>query len=256
MTLNQIVETSSKKFANQTALTMQMGFRTVNLTYADVYELAQKVAVLLAQNNINPGDKVLICANNSPYWVCVFWGCLLRGAIIVPLNIQSTSKILQVIAQETKTTILFKFNSCRLDIPTNIKTFNTEFLPEYLTDINLKDYQPITAAPDDLVQIMYTSGTTGNPKGVMHTHHNIYSNLTAVAQAIELHPGKDRLLSILPLSHIYEQTMGLLLPYSYGIQVVYVHSATAIRDLLKKYKITRMLAVPEFLQLFMSRIEL
>lgn len=256
MTLNQIVETSSKKFANQTALTMQMGFRTVNLTYADVYELAQKVAVLLAQNNINPGDKVLICAPNSPYWVCVFWGCLLRGAIIVPLNIQSTSKILQVIAQETKTTILFKFNSCRLDIPTNIKMFNTEFLPEYLTDINLKDYQPITAAPDDLVQIMYTSGTTGNPKGVMHTHHNIYSNLTAVAQAIELHPGKDRLLSILPLSHIYEQTMGLLLPYSYGIQVVYVHSATAIRDLLKKYKITRMLAVPEFLQLFMSRIEL
>jgi long-chain acyl-CoA synthetase len=256
MTLNQIVETSSKKFANQPALTMQMGFRTVNLTYADVYELAQKVAILLAQNNINKGDKVLICAPNSPYWVCVFWGCLLRGAVIVPLNIQSTSKILQAIAQETKTTILFKFNSFRLDIPANIKTFNTEFLPEYLADINLKDYQPATVSPDDLVQIMYTSGTTGNPKGVMHTHNNIYSNLMAVAQAIELHPGKDRLLSILPLSHIYEQTMGLLLPYSYGIQVIYVHSAIAIRDLLKKYKITRMLAVPEFLQLFMSRIEL
>ncbi len=256
MILNQIVETSSKKFANQTALTMQMGFRTVNLTYVEVYELAQKVAVLLAQNNVNKGDKVLICAPNSPYWVCVFWGCLLRGAIVVPLNIQSTSKILQVIAQETKATILFKYNNFRLDIPANTKTFNTEFLPEYLADINLKDYQPTIISPDDLVQIMYTSGTTGSPKGVMHTHNNIYSNLLAVAQAISLEPGKDRLLSILPLSHIYEQTMGLLLPYSYGIQVIYVHSAVAIRDLLKKYKITRMLAVPEFLQLFMSRIEL
>ncbi len=256
MTLNQIVETSSKKFANQSALTMQMGFRTVNLTYAEVYELAQKVAILLAQNNVDQGDKVLICAPNSPYWVCVFWGCLLRGAIIVPLNVQSTSKILQVIAQETKATILFKFNNFRLDIPADTKTFNTEFLPEYLANIDLKDYQSVTVTPDDLVQIMYTSGTTGSPKGVMHTHNNIYSNLMAVAQAIELHPGQDRLLSILPLSHIYEQTMGLLLPYSYGIQVIYVHSAIAIRDLLKKYKITRMLAVPEFLQLFMSRIEL
>lgn len=256
MTLNQIVETSNKKFANQSALTMQMGFRTVNLTYAEVYELAQKVAILLAQNNVNQGDKVLICAPNSPYWVCVFWGCLLRGAVIVPLNVQSTSKILQVIAQETKATILFKFNNFRLDIPADTKTFNTEFLPEYLANIDLKDYQSVTVTPDDLVQIMYTSGTTGSPKGVMHTHNNIYSNLMAVAQAIELHPGQDRLLSILPLSHIYEQTMGLLLPYSYGIQVIYVHSATAIRDLLKKYKITRMLAVPEFLQLFMSRIEL
>ena len=256
MTLNQIVEIGSQKFANQTALTMQMGFRTVNLTYAEVYEIAQKVAVLLAQNNINQGDKVLICAPNSPYWVCIFWGCLLRGAVIVPLNVQSTSQILQAIAQETKATILFKFSSFRLDIPSNTKTFNTEFLLEYLTDISLKDYQPVISAPNDLVQIMYTSGTTGSPKGVMHTHNNIYSNLMAVAQAIELQPGKDRLLSMLPLSHIYEQTMGLLLPYSYGIQVIYVHSTIAIRDLLKKYQITRLLAVPEFLQLFMSRIEL
>lgn len=256
MTLNQILIQSSEKFANQPALTMPIGFRTVTLTYAEVYTLARQTAVLLAQQNVQPGDKVLICAPNSPYWVVTFWGCLLRGAVLVPLNIQSTNQMLQIIAQETNAAIMFRWSHLRLEIPAGIKTYDLELLPEILAPISLADYQPVTCQSDDLIQIMYTSGTTGKPKGVMHTHGNIAANLKSISQAIPLAPGHDRMLSILPLSHIYEQTVGLLLPYSYGIQIVYAPSPSAIRPLLKQYQITRMLAVPEFLQLFMRRIEL
>ena len=255
-TLNQILLTSSEKYAAQIALTMQIGFRTVNLTYAEVYELARKTAVLLAQQGIQPGDKILICAPNSPYWGVAFWGCLLRGAVLVPLNTQSTSQMLQAIVQATQASLLFKWSHCRLTLPAGVKTFDLELLPELLAPLALADYQPVDCHADDLIQIMYTSGTTGQPKGVMHTHRNLLASIQSLSQAIPLRPGHDRLLSILPLSHIYEQTVGLLLPYSYGIQVVYAHTPSAIRPLLKQYRITRMLAVPEFLQLFMRRIEL
>ena len=257
MILNNILKNSSQKFNSKTALTMQMGFRIKNLSYLEVYNLAKQVSVFLGNNNINYQDKVLLCAPNSPYWIIVFWGCLLRGAILVPLNIQSTSDVINAIIKETKSKILFKNGSFKQNIlDKNIKSFNTEFLLEYLENTNINNYKETKITPEDLVQIMYTSGTTGSPKGVMLSHKNILSNVQSVNKAISMSSRQDKLLSILPLSHIYEQTIGFLLPYSMGVQIIYAHSHLEIRNLLKKYKITRMLAVPEFLQLFISRIEL
>jgi long-chain acyl-CoA synthetase len=102
---------------------------------------------------------------------------------------------------------------------------------------------------------LYTSGTTGDPKGVMLSHKNLHSNIVAVRKIVSLEPCKERLLSILPLSHIFEQAGGFLLPYYYSAHVIYAHSHSAIGDLLKKYKITKMMAVPEFLKILMSKIE-
>jgi len=87
---------------------MQMGYRTICLTYHDVLQYAQRVALFLEKNNVNKGDKVLLLAPNSPYWICIFWGCVLRGAIVVPLNIQSTPEMVQKIALQTEAK-LFNF---------------------------------------------------------------------------------------------------------------------------------------------------
>lgn len=254
MILNKILENCAQKNSEKSALKMRMSFRTKTLSYNEVYNLAKKVSLFLKENDIHKGDKVLVCAPNSPYWICIYWGCLLRGAIIVPLNIQTSQYVIQKIADQTEAKIIFKHLFFRYELSSEIKQFFIEHLVDLIQDLNINDFQTTEIFPEDLVQIMYTSGTTGDPKGVMLTHHNLYSNLQTISQIIKVNVN-DRILSILPLSHIYEQTIGFLLPYSKGVEIVYAHSYAAIRQLIGENKITKMIAVPEFLQLIMGRIE-
>ena len=253
MILNDILTTNAKLYPNRLASSMVIGFRNFTLTYQQTYLLAQKVATLLAQNGIKKGDPVLICAPNSPFWTCVMWGCLLRGAVMVPLNIQSTSEIIQAIITQTGVKLIFDYRGFKYNFP-NLKHYHTDLLDEILADITI-NFTPEAIYETDLVEIMYTSGTTGSPKGVMLTHQNIAANLSAIDQIIHPDKNKDRLLSILPLSHIYEQTIGLLLPSLNQVPIFYTDSHSAIRKLLCEHQITKMLAVPEFLQLFMNKIE-
>lgn len=232
---------------------MLVGFRDYTLTYYQTYLLAQKVAVLLTQNNIKKGDPVLICAPNSPFWTCVMWGCLLKGAVIVPLNIQSTSEIIEAIIKQTDVKLIFDYRGFKYNFK-DLKHYQIDLLDEVLADIET-DFIAEKISENDLVEIMYTSGTTGSPKGVMLSHKNIVSNLKAIDQIIHPDKNKDRLLSVLPLSHIYEQTIGLFLPSLNQVAIFYSESPGAIRKLLVQHKITKMLAVPEFLQLFMNKIE-
>ncbi|MDR3647175.1 MAG: AMP-binding protein [Candidatus Babeliales bacterium] len=254
MILNKILENCAQKNSEKSALKMRMGFRTKTLSYKEVYELAKKVSLFLKANGIDKGDKVLVCAPNSPYWICIYWGCLLRGAIVVPLNIQTSQDVIQKIADQTEAKIIFKHLFFRYDLTSEIKQFFIEHLIDLIQDFNINDFKATEILQEDLVQIMYTSGTTGDPKGVMLSHHNLYSNLQTISQIIKVNVN-DRILSILPLSHIYEQTIGFLLPYSKGVEIIYTHSYAVIRQLICENQITKMVAVPEFLQLMMGRIE-
>lgn len=253
MILNDILIDNANKFPNKIACRMQLGFREFSLTYAQTYLLAQKVATLLEKQNIKHGERILICAPNSPFWGCVFWGCLLKGVILVPLNIQSTKEIILPIIAQTRAKIIFDFTGFKYNFP-ELTHYKTDFLDELLADITV-NFTPAEIAEHDLVEIMYTSGTTGAPKGAMLTHHNIMSNLLAIDLIIHPDQNKDKVLSILPLSHIYEQNIGFLLPYINQVEIIYAHNYSEIHKLLKAHKITKLLAVPEFLQVFMSKIE-
>lgn len=253
MVLTEILINNAQQYPQKRALTMHMGYRTITLTYAQVYELAQKLAVLLERNNINKGDPVIIVASNSPYWIALFWACLLRGAVIVPLNVQSTGAMIDHVIKQTGARIAFTSIFCANKLPPEITQYVIDLAPDVINGIKVCEYQPVVVHPDDLVQIMYTSGTTGAPKGVMHTHRNLWTNLAAIS---ELFPEKqdDRFLSILPLSHIFEQAAGFLAPYSRQAEIIYAHSPTKILPLMQQYKITKLIAVPEFLHIVMSRI--
>jgi long-chain acyl-CoA synthetase len=252
--LNQILEKSYQKFSQRTSLVMKMGYRTVSLSFANVYLISKKVALFLRDQGLKKEDKVLILAPNSPYWICLWWGSTLGGFVPVPLNVQSTPELIKKIAEQTEAKIIFKSLTLKQLLPPNLKVFSIEYLPEYLEGIDVSHFQKPQLKEDDILELMYTSGTTGDPKGVILTHKNLYSNLEALAKLIPMGP-KDRVLSILPLSHIYEQTVGFLLPFSQGATIIYAHSPAAIAELLKKYKITHLAAVPEFLKIVMSRIE-
>ncbi len=253
MNLLDLLNQSRRTFAQHPALIMRIGYRTVTLTYEQVYERAHQTASFLAAQGVGKGDCVVVCAPNSPYWICLFWGCLLRGALIVPLNTQSTDQMIEKILNQTEAKLFFTSRSLRhavIDKP----TFAVELLDELIVSYAGQSVAAVQPVDDDLVQILYTSGTTGEPKGVMLTHANLVANVSAMTQLFKLRPLHERILSILPLSHILEQTVGFLVPFSCGATIVYAHSHAAIASLLKEFCITKMIAVPEFLKILMARI--
>jgi long-chain acyl-CoA synthetase len=250
--LTDLLLSSAAVHAQKPALIMQLGYRTTILTYAQVFEHATKIARYLADAGVMQGDCVLLCAPNSPWWVCSWWGCLLIGARVVPLAPENTLPMLKKILSQTEAKIFLRGISVRHEL--EITTITVEYLP-YLTEKTKPfDLSTVCNRPFDCAEIMYTSGTTGDPKGVMLTHENIMSTVRALQELLQLEGYRDRMLSILPLSHMFEQVIGLLLPYSVGATVVYAHSHGAIRELLVQYRITKMVAVPEFLKLMASHV--
>jgi long-chain acyl-CoA synthetase len=252
MNLVDIIRTSAQKYAHLPALSMLVGFRTVNLTYDELYEMAQKVALLLESQGCVKGDRVIICAPNSPYWVAAWWGCILRGCWAVPLAFQSTASNLEKIVNQTKPKLIFKSLHNGIEA-TGIPSVILDQLPEALRSFDTANFVQQPVAAHDVVEIMYTSGTTGDPKGVLLTHANLASNIEAVQVAIRLQGTRERILSVLPLSHMLEQTGGMILPLTIGVHIIYAHSHGAIRDLLHQYRITTIITVPEFLKLMEHR---
>jgi len=256
MIVTDILEKTCKNFPDKNAMSMRIKYRTITLTYRQLYDLVKRIALFLEKQGVNKEDKVLLLGHNSPYWSCIFWANMLHGYITVPINIQSTSEMIQKIANQTEAKIIFKSRLLRQTIPAGLKSYDIEFIDELVQDFDISNFKKADVKEDDLIEILYTSGTTGDPKGVLLTHKNIYSNLEAITEIFSLSKHKkERLLSILPLTHIFEQTIGLFLPCWYAAHIVYAHSYAAILDLMQKYHITKLLAVPEFLKVIMSKIE-
>lgn len=249
-----MLKDNASEYPDSPALTMKMGFRTVTLTYKQAYDASRQVALLLNCEGVKKGDAVLLLAPNSPYWICTFWGCMLAGVVVVPLNVQSTPKLVEKIAKQVDAKLFFAHRYYRYDLPGEINRYDVDLLPEHLKSFKPDRFEALFVDENDLVEILYTSGTTGDPKGVLLTHKNLYSNVAAISKLVSLEFGKERLLSILPLSHIFEQA-GMLLAFHYRAHTIYAHSHAAIRDLLQGYSVTKMLAVPEFLKILMGRIE-
>lgn len=254
MTLINIIQESAKKYGSKKAFSMRMGYRNYDFTFTQIYELAQQTALFLQAQGVKKGDKVVIFAPNSPYWVALFFGCIFIGAIPLAINVQSPIDQVNKIIAQTEASVIF-VNPFFKDLFPGLKVFVLDYLPDLVRSFAVQQFVPADVHEDDILQILYTSGTTGDPKGVMLTHKNICSNLESISTLINVDLEHDRLLSILPLSHIFEQMVGLYLPFSHGVHVIYAHSYAAIADLMQEYHITKIGAVPEFLQVFMTRIE-
>lgn len=254
MTLVDLVRLSAQRYADKPALTMRRGYRTYTLSYQELYDLAKRIAMLLADRGIEPGENVVLLAANSPLWVAVFFGVQLRGCRIVPLTVQSTAEFVKKAIEQTKARIFFKHLLFKDVLPESVQVFDVDFIDELVAGYDPAQYQPVAIDETAIAQILYTSGTTGDPKGTQLTHRNLMSNTVSVAEIIQVVSGFDRALSILPLSHILEQTAGLLLPLYKGVEVVYAHSPAMIAPLMHQHRITKMIAVPEFLHIVRSRV--
>ena len=262
-TLREVLDTSSTLFAERPALSF-VGREA--LTYADVQSRARQIMGWLTEIGIQKGDRVALLSQNMPNWGVAYLAITGMGAVVVPILIDfSEAEINKIIAHsEAKAIIVSEKLSTKVnnDFPAGVihgllvddlTGFNIEKLKgekkieqkRVLSPLNTDAVLPMPTE-EDLAAILYTSGTTGNPKGVMLSHRNLVSNAinTLGIQNVDIN---DRLLSVLPLPHTYECTIGFLIPFIGGAVVYYLEkppTASVLLPAMKEVKPTMMLTVP------------
>ncbi|MDH4186608.1 MAG: AMP-binding protein, partial [Nitrospira sp.] len=239
-------------FHDREAIIFRTGFRSVHISYLDLYDHAYRMANWYQHNGLEKGDAMLIWAPNSPEWVAALLACSLTGVIAVPLDMKVQPDFVRHIAAETgaKAGIKSKF----MGIKSDFQWWDTEDLPRLI-----RQAPPIFKEPeihgDDVLEIVYTSGTTAAPKGVVLTNRNIVSNIASLSKVLS-YKKEWRFLSLLPLSHMFEQTVGLFVPLFYGCSITYLRTrkSAAILQAMQDEGITSIITVPLMLQTLRERI--
>ena len=237
------------------ALLIKPAFRYIRWTYDRLWEDSGRVATLLQRRGLNKGDQAILWGPNSPHWVLAFFGCLRAGVVLIPLDLRSAPDYVSRVISRTEPKLAFTSRfTPKGDVDLGVPEISFEELELAISDLPTPD--PVPIQPDDLAEIMFTSGTTGDPKGVMLTHRNLTANIEGISQYISV-DSSSRLLSILPLSHMYEQMGGLFFTLHSGASVTYPTSRqpTVLSRTMRERKITTMLMVPQALELLMNGIE-
>lgn len=210
------------------------GLRTVRWSYRRAATTANQVARELEARGIARGERVLLWAENSPEWVAAFWGCVLRGAVVVPLDKESAPDFAARVQTQVEARLLLASDEAakrageRSEL--NIPTLRLEELSSAVAHHSGEAYPCDTITDDTLVEIIFTSGTTAEPKGVLLTHRNLLANLSPLEAEIAKYIKWERLvhpirfLNLVPLSHIFGQFMGMFVPPLIGGEVFFQES--------------------------------
>ncbi len=254
-TVIDFVRAATDRYGPRDSLLIKPAFRYMRWTYSQVWAQSGQVATLLQQRGVEKGDRVILWGPNSPHWVIFFFGCLRAGAAVVPLDVRSAPDYVSRVLAQTEPKLAF---TSRLTPKGELDLAVPEIALEDLEAAiaGLPDPEDVNVEPHDLAEIMFTSGTTGDPKGVMLTHRNLRANIEGISRYISCEPS-SRLLSILPLSHMYEQMGGLFIAMYYGASITYPTSRqpTVLARTMRERRITIMLLVPQGLELLMNGIE-
>src|SRR6185503_4076822 len=226
----------------ETVFVDHRGLRTVRWSYERLVHEARQFARELEAQGVKRGDRVILSGDNSPEWAVAFWGCCLTGAVVVPLDKGSTPAFVRLVAEQTSAKLLINHL-----VPLPIREIRGQNL----------------SSEDSILEIIYTSGTTSDPKGVVPTHTNILPNLQPLEREIKkylkwerfFHP--IRFLNLVPLSHVFGQFMGLFVPQLTGGEVHFhdsLNPAEIVRT-TRKNRISVIVVVPRVLDALREWIE-
>jgi long-chain acyl-CoA synthetase len=223
-----------------------------SLSYRELRDRARTLAAQLLANGTKKGDRIIVSAKNSPAWPIAYFGVLYAGGTVVPIDPAIELDAFTNIARESHATIAFVDREIRISdlVARDIEEVLAE---DFMRSEDLVGNTP--PLPEDIASLIFTSGTTGKPKGVMLTHANFTSLIAALAPIFPLNRG-DRVLSVLPLHHTFEFTCGLLLPLSRGARIAYLDELNGDRlgAAMKAGHISAMVGVPALWQLLERRI--
>jgi len=281
-TLKALLERSAKFYPNQPALSWVNGNPN---RYIDVKEKVQEISLMLHQQGIIKGDRVALLSENSPNWGIAYLAVTTMGAIVVPILTDFHENEVQHILRHSACKAIFvseKFygkleesagNRIRILIDnfsiippettrdllkSIINTGPKEFAKLKESALKMTGLMSSDVREEDVASIIYTSGTTGHSKGVMLTHKNLVFNAVATLKIQDMDE-HDKLISVLPLPHTYECTVGFILPMMQGAGVYYLDKPPVARVLLpamQKIKPTMILTVPLIIEkIFKTKIQ-
>ena len=254
-TLNDILEESARKYDGKPALIIRPGFRTRTWAYRDLADIVPRVARHLADSGLRPGDRVVIWGANRPEYGIALLATLRLGAVLVPLDMNSLVDFAQRVAERTKAgAAIVSKQTLERARSLGIPLHEMELLPDLAR--NKEPLAKAALAGDALAEVVFTSGTTGEPKGAMLTHGNVLSNALAATKIFPLGP-HQRLLSFVPLSHMFEQMAGFFCLLISGASVVYPTSrqpAVVLRT-MKEFGVSMVLITPAVVRSILLAIE-
>ncbi len=242
------------------AYVQHRGYRTVRWSYRQVAETSFRFARELEALGIGKGDRVLLWGPNSAEWAAVFFGCALRGVIVVPIDEAGAADFAQRVYQQVDGRLLVCSREHALP---SIPALALEDLQEMLAAHSSALYAATEIGPSDILEIVFTSGTTAEPKGVVITHGNVLGNIAPLEIEIQkylkyerfIHP--VRFLNLLPLSHVFGQFLGVFLPQLMGGTVIFqdqLKPGEVIRT-IRRERVSVLVAVPRMLQSLKEKIE-
>jgi long-chain acyl-CoA synthetase len=243
------------------AVRQRRGYRMESWTYGRIAEGANRVARELGVRGIAKGDAVLLWGENSAEWITAFLGCLLRGAVIVPIDHASSMEFACRVSREVNAKLIFRANAreecgAAPSVP-------LESLFSITAQHDASPYPSPSLSRQDTLEIIFTSGTTAEPRGVMISHGNVLANIEPLQSEIQkylryeklVHP--LRFLNLLPLSHVFGQMLGVFIPSLLAGTVVFVDSLrpAEFMDTIRRERVSVVVAVPRFIESLQRKVE-
>jgi long-chain acyl-CoA synthetase len=277
-TLNQLFFDAVSKYNRPDALQYKAVGAYRSISHSEVALRVRRAARGLCALGVRRGDRVAILSENRPEWAIADFACLTAGMTDVPIYPTLPADQIAYILKDSGATAIFvsnrgqaeKIAEIRTQVPSIRHVISFDDVPT-LTDMSLADVEQrgaegetediirqyredaLKVRPDDIATIIYTSGTTGEPKGVMLTHDNIFSNVAAARRAIPFE-GRDTALSFLPLSHIFERMGGHYMMFATGTSIAYAESIDTVPINMQEVRPTLVLSVPRLYEKMYARI--
>ena len=266
-----------ERYARDIAIVQRRGYRREAWTYRQLADSAAACALELKERGVRIGDRVLLWGPNSAAWMAAFWGCLLRGAVAVPMDDMATSEFAAHVATDARVKLIFASRGKPVldsaipvivleDFADTVKRPHVHATQRAPGETRLPLWQTLADEPitrKHVAQILFTSGTTSEPRGVVLTHGNFLANLEPLERSIDPYRKHEswfhplRFVSLVPLSHVFGQFMALFVPPLLGVAIVFEPSAnpTEIIRTIKRERATTLIAVPRMLDILKIGIE-
>jgi long-chain acyl-CoA synthetase len=237
------------------------GYRTSRASYLEVASLAAQCAREFERVGIQPGDRILLWGRNSAEWVAGFFGCILRGAVAVPMDQGATAEFAGRVAQQVDAKLLLTDDNLLIGTQRPAIPFGS--LREAVAQHSREPYASPPLHRSSIAQIIFTSGATAEPKGVVISHGNILANLEPLEAGIQpylkwerfIHP--LRFLDLVPVSHVFGQFMGVWIPPLLGGCVYFQDSLnpSEILSTIRRERVSVLIGVPRVLEALQGKIE-
>jgi long-chain acyl-CoA synthetase len=249
---------------HERAYRQRRGYRTESFTYGDVLGMARGFACKLQARGVVKGDRVMVWGENCAEWVAAFFGCSLAGVIVVPMDDGAAIDFAMRVFQQVGATLLVASRRHAHECAAAGHSMASVSLEDLAQVADRATALPskIDLGPDDTLQVVFTSGTTAEPKGVVITHGNVLANIGPIEREMRRYRKYERLvhplrfLNLLPLSHVFGQFLGLFLPPLLGATVIFQQELkpSEVTNTIRRERVSVLVTVPRVLQSLKQKI--